>query len=74
MSCHMQYHYEHARPANRGQPLQKIMAAVCTIPSEHIVVFITEAHLVGRKNLLYITEARIWPASWRYVLHALDRS
>ena len=23
-----------------------------------------------RKNLLYITETRIWPASWRYVLHA----
>jgi X-X-X-Leu-X-X-Gly heptad repeat protein len=33
-------------------------------------LFITGAHLVVRKNLLYITEARIWPASWRYVLHA----
>jgi len=45
------HRYERARPANRGQSLQMIVAAVRTISREPSSLSIIEAHLVVRKNV-----------------------
>ena len=64
------HRFERARPADRGQPLQKIMEGVWTISSESDVrsslmrdramhrLSITEAHLVVRKNLYISAQGR----------------